>query len=97
MPMATRDGHHKATAGLSEIEGRMLVLEVVAMTSLALTIGTSDAEGAGMRRGVLHLIRQAVENKCVEVGLSDDAAAMAERYADELMHTAMESLFPKEH
>lgn len=97
MPIATKDGNHKSQAVLSEIEGRMLVLEVVAMTSLALALDTSDAEGAQMGRNVLHLIRQAVDNKCTEMELSDEAAEMAEQYANELVQTAMASLFPREH
>jgi hypothetical protein len=97
MPIATEDGNHKSSTGLSEIEARMLVLEVVAMTSLALALDTSDAEGAQMGRNVLHLIRQAVGNKCAEMNLSDAAADTAEQYANELVHTAMESLFPREH
>lgn len=97
MPLAKEDGSGDAAASLTEIEGRMLVLEVVAMTSLAMALDTSDPESADVGRGVLYLIREAVDNKCEEMGLSDQAASTAQTYVDELVQTAMHSLFPKQH
>lgn len=75
----------------------MLVLEVVAMTSLALALDTSDPENAKIGRGVLYLIREAVENKCEEMNLSHEAADSAQQYVEELLHTAMATLFPERH
>jgi hypothetical protein len=97
MPLAKPDGNHKKQPILSELEGRMLVLEVVAMTSLALVLDTSDQENAKIGRGVLYLIREAVENKCEEMGLSDEAAGSAQQYVEELLQTAMATLFPERH
>jgi len=97
MPLAKEDGSGDTAASLTEIEGRMLVLEVVAMTSLAMALDTSDPENADVGRGVLYLIREAVDNKCEEMGLSDQAASTAQTYVDELLQTAMHSLFPKQH
>jgi len=97
MPLARQDGKNNNAASLAEIEGRMLVLEVVAMTSLAMVLDTSDPENADIGRGVLYLIREAVENKCLELELSEDAASTARDYVDELLNTAMNSLFPERH
>jgi hypothetical protein len=87
-------GGGRGQDGLAEIEGRMLVLEVVAMTSLALALGTSDQANAEIGRNVLHLIRDAVANRCIEMRLSKDVASSAQSYVDELLRAATESLFP---
>ena len=50
-----------------------------------------------MGRGVLHLIREAVGNKCDEMGLSDHASSTAQAYAEELIGTAMATLYPSTH
>jgi hypothetical protein len=97
MPVAKRDEQQQVRAGLSGMEGRMLVLEVVAMTSLALVLDTSDQDDAAIGRNVLHMIRQAVDSKCDEMGLSDDASSTAQTYAEELIGTAMAALFPNKH
>ena len=97
MPLARRDGKNNTAASLAEIEGRMLVLEVVAMTSLAMVLDTSEPEKADIGRGVLYLIREAVENKCAEMDLSEEATSTARDYVDELLNTAMHSLFPERH
>ncbi len=96
MPSAKRD-EQQTQNGHSEMEGRMLVLEVVAMTSLALVLDTSDLENAEAGTSVLHMIREAVENKCSEMGLSDDASLVAQSYAEELLGTAKAALFPATH
>jgi hypothetical protein len=98
MPAAKRDEQQKVRAGLSEMEGRMLVLEVVAMTSLALVLDTSGRDDdSTMGRNVLHMIRDAVDSKCTEMGLSDEASTTAQSYAEELLGTAMTALFPSRH
>jgi hypothetical protein len=95
MPDAKKPG--PADPGLSDIKGRMLVLEVVAMTSLALALDTSGEDDGKLGRGVLHLIREAVGNKCDEMGLSDHASSTAQAYAEELIGTAMATLYPSTH
>jgi hypothetical protein len=97
MPLPNQNGEKSATSSLSDIEGRMLVLEVVAMTSLAMALDTDDPENAKIGRGVLYLIREAVENKCAEMDLSSDATSTAQHYVEELLQTAMHSLFPERH
>ena len=97
MPLQKQDGEKNATSSLSDIEGRMLVLEVVAMTSLAMVLDTDDPENAKIGRGVLYLMREAVENKCSEMKLSPDATTTAQTYVEELLQTAMHSLFPERH
>jgi len=95
MPDAKDKG--PADPGLSDIRGRMLVLEVVAMTSLALVLDTSGEDGGKMGRGILHLIREAVGNKCDEMGLSDNASSTAQAYAEQLIGTALATLYPSTH
>jgi predicted DNA-binding protein len=97
MAFAKQDGNQAGLRALSEMEGKMLVLEVVAMTSLALALDTSDPENARIGRGVLYLMREAVENKCEEMDFSAEAAASAQQYVEELLHTAMATLFPERH
>ncbi|MDR7143709.1 hypothetical protein [Rhizobium sp. BE258] len=97
MPDAKKDSAKATSSNLSDIEGRMLVLEIVAMTSLAMVLDTSDPENAKIGRGVLYLIREAVEKKCEEMNLSEEATDTAQVYVEELLQTAMHSLFPEKH
>jgi hypothetical protein len=98
MPVAKRNEQQEVQAGLSDMEGRMLVLEVVAMTSLALVLDTSgEDDGTAIGRSVLEMIRQAVDNKCGEMGLSEEASSTAQSYAEELLGTATAALFPSKH
>ncbi|MDM9619426.1 hypothetical protein [Rhizobium sp. S96] len=82
---------------IAELEGRLVVLEIVAMTSLALVIGVCDEGNANLGRNVLYLIRDAVANKCEELALSNTATSAATTYVEELLQAAAGSLFSNGH
>ena len=88
------DGHRHAGLMSHEIEARMVVLEIVAMTSLAMVLDTSDDGDPARGSDMLQLIRETVNQRCSELDLSSGATGMAGRYADELVSTAMHSLYP---
>lgn len=97
MALGRQGGGNGVRGDLAAIEGRMLVLEVVAMTSLAMVLDTSDEGNARIGKGVLNLIQEAVENKCREMGVSPTTADVAQSYVEELVSTALETLYPKQH
>lgn len=80
-----------------DIEARMVVLEIVSMTGLALALDTSDNGNAEQARGIMALIVETVQQRCSEMGLSEHSSAEAERYAAQLLATAMQSLYPDTH
>lgn len=96
MYYAKRDGEpsgpSSAIPSMGAIEGRITVLEVVAMTSLALLLKGGDKHTANE---VLSLIREAMRRKCddIHLGVSDSASAIS--YAQELMDATFDSVeFP---
>jgi hypothetical protein len=97
--MAESNEAKSARAGLpsSTMEGRMLVLEIVAMTSLALAIDSAEGNSAERGSGILQLVFDAVEARCAEAGMDECAARSARAYANEILGAAMESLYPTEH
>jgi hypothetical protein len=101
LPNARREGEMQIDGGkptnIAELEGRLVVLEIVAMTSLALVIGVCDEGNAHLGRNVLYLIRDAVANKCEELALSNTATSAATTYVEELLQAAAGSLFPNGH
>lgn len=80
-----------------DLEARMVVLEIVSMTSLALALDTSDNGNAEQARGIMSLIVETVQQRCSEMGLSSTASQSAERYAQQLLSTALLSLYPDKH
>ncbi|AYD03298.1 hypothetical protein [Neorhizobium sp. NCHU2750] len=80
---------------LSALEGRMVVLEIVAMTSLALALDTTEGGNGDQARGIAALIQDTVRQRCLEFGLNDAAQRSANAYADELLSTALHSLYPE--
>ena len=80
-----------------DIEARMVVLEIVSMTSLALALDTSENGNAEQARGIMALIVETVQQRCLEMGLSAEASQSAERYAQQMLSTALLSLFPNGH
>lgn len=76
-----------------KIEGRMLVLEVMAMSSLGLYLANAvNDPDMGKARAMLDYIRQMVSSRCAEVGVDPDAAYEAGHYADDLLSQALENL-----
>ncbi|MFS8116208.1 hypothetical protein QD460_31300 [Rhizobium jaguaris] len=77
---------------LGEIEGRILVLETIALTALPALYRAHKGE----RRRVLAKIRRAIKNRCkdAKLGMSDINAATC--YAVELLEAAEEQLDKEE-
>jgi hypothetical protein len=80
----------------ASIEARLVVLEIIAMTSLALALDTSEDGSSDQARGLASLILGTVKERGREFGLSDQAQRSAEIYADELLSTALLSLYPED-
>jgi hypothetical protein len=90
-----RDGASTGGMTRTELEARMVVLEIIAMTSLALALDTSDNGNSEQARGIASLIQDTVRHRCREFGLGEDAQRSADAYADELLSTALLSLYPR--
>ena len=90
---AKRDGDasgpSSAIPSMGVIEGRITVLEVVAMTSLELLLKAGDKRTA---RHVLSVIRKAMRAKCIEIQLSSADAASAISYAQELLDATFDNI-----
>lgn len=87
----------KAEEAGFDLEARMVVLEIVSMTSLALVLDTSENGNAEQARSIMELIVETVQQRCSEMGLSSEAAQSAERYAQQMLSTALLSLYPADH
>ncbi|MCK8782044.1 hypothetical protein M0654_18860 [Rhizobium sp. NTR19] len=77
-----------------DLEGRVVVLEIVSMTALALAMDTSETADVDHARGIARLIMETVHQRCGELKMPDEARLSACSYADELLSTAMQSLYP---
>lgn len=88
------DGASSNGVARAELEARMVVLEIIAMTSLALALDTSDSGNGDQARGIAALIQDTVRQRCHEFGLGEEAQRSANAYADELLTTALVSLYP---
>jgi hypothetical protein len=90
---AKRDGFGNgaslAIPSMGEIEGRITVLEVVAMTSLSLLVKAGDTHEA---QQVLSTIRRAMRSKCEDMKLSPSDADSAIAYAQELFEATLENM-----
>jgi hypothetical protein len=73
----------------------MIVLEIVAMTSLAMALDTTEGGNGEQARGIAALIQETVRQRSVEFGLSEAAQRSANNYAEELLSTALQSLYPE--
>lgn len=78
-----------AIPSMGGIEGRITVLEVVAMTSLTLLLRTGDKHAA---QQVLSLIRRAMREKCNDMHLDKADAASAIVYAQDLLDVTLEHI-----
>ena len=89
---AKRDGDgscaSSAIPSMGAIEGRITVLEVVALTSLRLLLKVGDKHAAQL---VLSTIRRAMRSKCNDIHLSASDADSAIAYAQELVDATFES------
>jgi hypothetical protein len=79
---------------LDQMIGKMAVLEIVSMTSLALALEAACSEKNNAGKDVLNMMRVAVDQKCEEMVLSPRATEAAHSYVEELAITAIYSLYP---
>lgn len=89
------DGH--AADVLSELESRMVALEIISMTALAMALDTSENGDPRQARGIADLITETVGHRCRELGLPEESRLSALRYTEQLLGTALDSLFPRQH
>ena len=82
-------GRSSAIPSMGAIEGRITVLEVVAMTSLGLLLKAGDKHTA---QHVLSVIRKAMRAKCNEIHLGPADADSAICYAQELLDASFDSI-----
>jgi hypothetical protein len=91
-----RDGQQE-TLAIADLEARVVVLEIVSMTALALAMDTTDNADVEYARGITSLIMETVQQRCGEMNMPAEARLTACSYADELLSTALQSLYPKGH
>ncbi|APO77813.1 hypothetical protein AM571_PC00066 (plasmid) [Rhizobium etli 8C-3] len=77
----------KAIPSLGEIEGRMMILELVAVTALTRLLRFHDPQE---RSALVEALRHAVDRKCRDAKLSGSDISSAEKYAEELLKSAQE-------
>lgn len=85
---AVDDPSHDALAAL---EARMVVLEIVTMSALAMALDTSDPVQAS---SLADLILDTIDQRCGELRLSQESRNTAANYARALLATALASLYP---
>jgi hypothetical protein len=74
-----------------ELSGRMMTLEIIAITTLGLYIANSRNDpDMALARGLLSYLRDMIDQKARE--LPDAAALSARSYADDLLSQVLESL-----
>jgi hypothetical protein len=83
------NGANLAIPSMGEVEGRLTVLEVVAMTALKRLVKAGDKHAA---HKVLSDIRRAMRSKCEEIKLCHSDADSAISYAQELFDAAFEEI-----
>lgn len=76
---------------VAALEARMVVLEIVTMSALAMALDTSDRTQA---TGIAGLILETVDQRCGELRLSQECRSAAASYAQTLLGTALMSLYP---
>ncbi|WP_168879224.1 hypothetical protein [Rhizobium sp. P28RR-XV] len=77
----------KAIPSMGEVEGRMMILELIALTALTRLIRLHDV---GDRADLLKAMRHAIDRKCHDARLCGTDTDSAEKYAEELLACAQE-------
>lgn len=77
----------KAIPSLGEVEGRMMILELIALTALTRLIRLHEA---GERDDLMEAMRHAIDRKCHDARLCGTDTDSAEKYAEELLACAQE-------
>ena len=85
------------TDRLSVLEARVVVLEIVSMSALAMALDTSENADTEAAQAIASLILGTIEQRCNELGVCDQTRVAARDYAHRLLGVAMESLYPKAH
>ncbi len=88
------NGRSQGGAPRPDLEARVVVLEIVSMTALALALDTSDNADAEHVRSIAELIRDTVHQRCSETGMDEASRLSACAYTDELLSTALQALYP---
>jgi len=83
------DGACNAIPSMGVIEGRITVLEVIAMTSLGMVLKDGDKH---MAQHVLSVIRRAMREKCEDMKLREEDSGSAIAYAQELICASLGNL-----
>ncbi len=89
-----KEGQDGGGSTQPDLHARVVVLEIISMTALALALDTSDNADAEHARGISRLILDTVQQRCHEVGMDEPSRLSACSYADELLTTALLSLYP---
>ncbi|MGV1838366.1 hypothetical protein ACQZ6C_26665 [Rhizobium rhizogenes] len=77
----------KAIPSLGEVEGRMMVLELIALTALTRLMRLHDV---GARADLMKAMRHTINRKCHDARLCGTDTQSAETYAEELLACAQE-------
>jgi hypothetical protein len=77
----------KAIPSLGEVEGRMMILELIALTALTRLIRLHNAEE---KSDLMKAMRHAIDRKCHDAKLCGTDTKSAEQYAEELLACAEE-------
>ncbi len=80
---------HLAVPSMGEIEGKMMVLELVALASLTRLMDGKRKQAAD---DLGQTIRRAVRIKCHNAKLGEEDVQSAQDYADELIKAACETI-----
>ncbi len=78
----------------TDLESRLVALEIISMSALALALDTDEAS-ASHAGAVSRLIVETVEKRCHELGMDSQAQKAASGYAERLLGTAITSLYPQ--
>lgn len=80
---------------LATLEARLVVLEIVSMSALAMALDTSDNADTEAAQGMAALIVETVDQRCEELGVTQNTRNTARDYAQKLLGIAMESLYAR--
>ncbi|MFD1744560.1 hypothetical protein ACFSE1_03715 [Rhizobium helianthi] len=80
---------------LTALEARIVVLEIVSMSALAMALDTSENADTQAAQGMAGLIVETVDQRCTELGVSSITRNAARDYAQHLLGVAMESLYAR--
>lgn len=77
----------RAIPSLGDVEGRMMILELIALTALTRLIRLHDV---GERGNLMKAMRHAIDRKCHDARLCGTDTEAAEKYAEGLLACAQE-------